>query len=888
MIKIRLFTKEGLTSGEFEELEYHKSIGEWAFDHYNNNITGFSIYKGLPNKSSDITFDADECCTFIDNQEYTVLETPTAALGVAGVVSIISAVISVAAIVYARRLAKNMPDNVVRNQESPNNSLSSRSNKARPLQRIPDIKGKVLSVPDVLTLTYTKYQNQQTKVEYGYYCVGRKQIDVQNIKDGDTRIKNIEGASAQVYYPFKSPNNTTTPDAQVGDYIDEPIASVYRSSEIDNVELPANDRVGNQPLVIDNGGVIPAPTGEIFGYITTIDIPNRTFILTLQKYGGVDWLSPDYYEGNTVYLTNYLVQELPTPSTIYDMSGSGLITKVDHVSGSDSYDITLKSIDITIPVFVGIMIGYVMPDAYSTTDFSTPYNQWYYMTKTEFNRGFVNIGAPNGLYYDSGTGSLGTVYVNFIIEVEGVDENGVPDGYPQYISDTLSGNSSITRGKTLSFDFTTPTSFRIRVKRTTEHWSEVSTQFSQDIFIEDIYGVEDLEVDNFGDVTTIQTKTIYNASSASLKERQLSCQATEMLYAYLGDSVFDTALTTNENAIQSFITDWIDPKMGNQSIDDLDPDELLALNDEILSYFGSDSTVRFDYTLDSTDITFMEYTQMLFDCINCHPYRDGSKMRVKFEKLELLPTTVFTHRSKKPDSEVYTRKLESSQLNDGVQLIYVDPIRNTSETIYLPDDRSSVKPRKIELPGMRDKDAAIIRAYREYNKLRLNKIGLELTTTGDARFLVPNDMVSVVKGTRTKTYDGEITSVGPDGKTLTLSNDVEFTGSGPWSMILKYNSSDIESIQCTAGTESNMVILDDLPSQTIITDVFNYQRRTEFSFGSDELLNTQKFLVKTISITDHHEIKLEMVNYDDGFYANDDYILTHPSFDTGFNFGFQS
>lgn len=867
MTKINLFIKENLISGDFEVIETPLSIGEWIVDNYNGKAIPYSVFSGIPSLDTDITKDIDLLVNGFG--EYTVLETPSATIGVAGWLAIISLVISVAAIALAPK--SKIPGTISRNQESPNNALGSRSNQARPLQRVPDIKGTVKSIPDIIMPTYFKYQDLRTRVEHGYYCAGRKQLQIESIKDGDTPISLIDGASAQVYYPNNSPNSGS-PDIQIGEFIDLPIYTPYRSNEVDGIALPAIDEVGATPIV-NNTTTTPTPPGDI---AFSMQILITGVELSMEYQGQTNWLSPDYYVGNSIILENFIVTVFPFgPSYDLDVSGTYEITEVNQIT-SDVYQIKFNG--ITPPG------GAVVPQLGCSvrTVYSTPYNEWYYMTRAEVEHGFVNISAPNGIYRDTGATWPLTLTIEFDIDVEPVDIDGNASGSITTYSSQLSGNSSIKRGITVEFDLPYSTRYRCRVRRTTSRFA-LSGTIVDDLKWEDLYGLDDVDLADFGNVTTIQTKTIATPFATSVKDRQLNCIATEMLYEYTGSGVFAGTLSANSSAVQSYISDFIDPQLGNRPIAELDADGLLTLESDIVAYFGGTEYAEFSFTLDSTDITFQEYTQMLFNCIYSVAYRDGSIVKAHFERSNTTPSMLFTHRSKIPGSETYSRNFNFSQLDDGVEFKWTNPDTNTQEVIYLPADRSSVKPKKFESAGFRNYNQAYKRALREYNKILHEKVHIDFEATAEARYIKPGDVISVVKGTRTNTADGEVLAVSVDGYTLTLSQDVTFVPLDTHSIILKRNDGTTESIICTAGAASNQVILSTLPTETIRTGI-DYQRRTEFSFGNDDRINAQLFIARTIDVSNQHTVQIKAVNYSSEYYADDGANLN--AFSSGFSSGF--
>ena len=868
MIKITLITKEGLSNCGSTAIDFDGSIGAFIVDNYYDKGIAYSVFKGIPSLDTDITTNFEELLA--DVGDYTVIEIPSASVPVGWMIAI-SLAVSVAMIALMPKV--KMPSNVVRQEESANNQLGARSNTARPLQRVPLIKGTVKSIPDVIMPPYRTYQDLQTKVEHGYYCVGEGNYTIASINDGDTSLSTIDGASAQIYGPYKSPNNSS-PDVQIGEFIDETIVAPYRISEADQIKLPYIDQIGKEPVVITAEYSPSNPPGTINGSL--YDRTATTFKLTFNKVGYIDWLSPDYYVGNIINLIDYSIND---GFIDYDISGTATITDIYHADGTPGYVLTVEPIDFSIPTSDGL----INPGSYSTTKFSTPYNQWFYMTRSECDRGFVNVNAPNGLYKDAGGATLETINVDFEIEVETVDESNSPNGDAQIISSSLSGNSQINRGITVNFTLPFQSRFRARVRRTTARYTSATARYEQDIVLEDVYGLLDIDTTDFGDVTTIQTKTIATSAAISVDNRELNCIATEQLYKYLGSGTFDDELSDNASAIQSYITDFMRPTMGGRQLDELDADQLLILESDILAYFGTYDHIQFNYTLDSSNITFQDYTQMLFNAIYSVAYRDGVQVKGVFEQPITIPSMLFTHRSKLPGSETYSRNFNLSQLNDGVEFVWIDPTTNTNETIYIPSDKSALNPKKIEMPGFRNEKQAQVRAYREYQRIVNEKITIDLSTTAEGRYCKPGNVISIVKGTRTNTTDGEVIGVSSDGLTLTLSQDVTFTPYDTHYILLKKLDGSVDSIGCVAGTDTNQVILARLPEESIILGL-DYQRGTEFSFGNEARNQAQLYIVREVEINDNFTCNIKATNYTDLFYLFDHQSLN--AFDDGFDVGF--
>ncbi len=832
MAKIKHFSKDGLLTGEYTEIETEGVFAEWLVENYQEG-DAFTVFKGEPCVENDITHNEAE---LLKDGCFVVTDTPSEPTTIAIVVSL---VISVAVVALAPK--PELPDNVSRNrqQESPNNQLGSRSNQARPLQRIPDIRGKLLSIPDVIVPPYSMYEDN-LEVEFGYYCVGRKQLKIESVRDGDTPIETITGSSALVYYPNKNPN-TNFPDVSIpaGSTFNREIFTPYRSNEVNGLVLNPDYENGllfsSEFIAVGNG-----PDNELRISL----FPDNEF--------------PEVYQVNEqVILSDFI---LVFSGGTFDASGTTTIKSIDP----DRQTITLQYSGPTT-------LGQVQSGASIVSAESLEYTDFFYMTREPARKALVNIIAPNGMYKDIGAADLLPVQVVFQIEFQEVDDNDNLIGPILTQQGIIGGNNQKLKGESIEYNFITqggkpgPIKFAARAKRVTPRDLTPNANVSDEIKFKDLYALAPLEPGhNFGDITTIQTKTTATPFATAVKNRELNLIATEMLYPYLGGGNFSGTLTENNNAIQSFITDSIDPVIGNRTLEEIDADGILALKGEIDSYFGNTSQTEFSYTFDSTDITYQDYAQTVFNAINCIAYREGSLIGARFEKPQAIPAMLFTHRSKLPNSETYTRNFNASTINDGVEFNYVDPDTNTTETIYL-NVGGSVNPKVFNIAGIRNLAQANIRAAREWNKIRYSKLSCEVSVTAEGRYVRPMDMVSIVKGTRINTFDGEVIAV--DGLELTLSQDVVFTPGDAHSIILKNNDGTTDGINCIEGSEPNIVILNSPPQQAIRTGIEG--RRTEFSFGNDAKQEAQQWIVQDIDLTDKLSVQLKAINYSDQYYIDD-------------------
>lgn len=244
--------------------------------HYKNDLLSFltSVYNVFPvnariyhkqvSELTDVTPRSDKEIDKLSELtgRFYVVEYPEDPVTV--VVAVVAVITAVASFIYA----SNIPTPTQRNtqSESPNNELSSRTNKPRIGSRIPDIFGTVRSTPDLLSVPYKVFENH-VEVEYAYMAISRGFLDIaaNDIKDDTTKIQDIVGSSVNIYGPNTSPNSGS-PQLIVGSLINEPLFITSRSNAVNGQELRAPNSasvIGNNDLKFLSNGTIVATTSNI-------------------------------------------------------------------------------------------------------------------------------------------------------------------------------------------------------------------------------------------------------------------------------------------------------------------------------------------------------------------------------------------------------------------------------------------------------------------------------------------------------------------------------------------------------------------------------------------------------------------------------------------------
>ncbi len=879
------------------------SLAQWLLDHYGATPTvRVQVYAGEPSAETEITNDIAALLK-ADAPAYTVLQSPGGFDPFTWFV--IALVVTVAVVVLMPK--PEMPGNINRTQSSPNNALGSRENKVRMLERVEDIYGTVKSIPSLMMPTYNKYISHK-KYEYGYYCISRGYCDVASIKDGDTLIADISGASAAVYHPFTSPNSGT-PVLQIGSAIIDDVITAARSIEVDGitlkalnqVQLPASDsyifaasglitQAAKNPnfnsvahtgdsITISMSAVAVAATGDI-----TANAAAKTFTCGISA-----GLFDAVLVGDTVTTTGF---GTPANNATWTVTA-----KTGYVITVSAAPVNETAIGVTVSVprnYSGTYTLTAVADGTATVSGSTwptsatvtcaiqiagvtEYSDWITLPDTDRTQVWCNVTAPNGMYKDSGGKSVATVA--FAVEIEKLDASTLlPLGVPvvETVTGSLSGSVTEERADTLEHATAWTGPARVRMRRTTDYDYAWSGTVMDEIKWADLYSITPVIVAHFGNKTTVHTITQATARATAVKTRQLNCIASRKLPTYNGSTFSATLdstglLTSGTLHPTSKLVDIIsavsvDPKIGARTLaDDIDMAQIWAVQQALDAW--SAVCGQFNYTFDSDNTSFEETLILIANAGFCIAYRQNGKIRLAFDKAQTASTALFTHRNKKPKSETITRSFASDSDYDGVQFTYVDPDTDTSETISLPLDASATKYKKFEIAGIRSYTQAWYRASREYAKLRGQRITLETTTTLDARSLLPNARIDVVDNTRFMSYDGEV--VGQSGLEITLSQDVVFTPSTAHSIVLMKRDGSLQSIACTAGTAANKVLLATAPAEAIVTTYGSAGVRTIFSFAADSARAAQSYLVQELDITDGQYCQIRAINYSADYFASD-------------------
>ena len=845
------------SNGNYRSATHYMSPMEFVVQHIPDGVP-FEIYRDAIGEDNRVTDDFE---ALKQPGDFHVVESPGGG-AIGGVLKVFTAVLNpiLKLLMPSQKVSTPGLDNS--QAASPNNSLTDRNNKPRPYERTYDICGTVQSIPSDLMTTYRLYNSAGTVIEYGFYDVGRDYLDtpVSGITDGDTLLADITGSSAAVYAPFTSPNNGAAPQTMVGDPITEKLWITSASNEIDGQTLRApND------LVTKVGSTTIASLSGTIGKLTDSTAPEFS-----------EFLSP----GDMAKFTN----------TTVDLPGSGTSTNLSGVYRV----LSVSEVDITVDVSGNLaawqaMAGVSYPLEEKDRDqtvgpvnvYEKSLTDWVTIDRIKCERVVANVSADNGLYKDKGNNSKRLASVTAELQYQALDDTGAPYGPIYTVQKTISGRAPDSTGMSIIGVLQTPSAVRVRMRRVSDLDLKFEGQVVDEIKYANLYGQSQDKTPHYGNRTTVHTARKQTARATVIKQPQLKMVVTEMVFKYLGNGVFDTVRTKNTQAVQSLIRLMRDPVVGNLNLSASTMDKLLATQQEVEDYFGSPVAGQFCYTFDKYTDTAQDIITTIAEAIFCTATRRGHEISLSLERPRLGPEMVFTHRSKSPEGEKWTRQFNDRNAYDSLKYSYIDPDTNIKETITIPEE-GGVKTDTYDSKGVRNYQQAYWHAWRRYQRNKLNKVSVEFTALEEGVLAVPGRPISVVKGSRVSPYDGYVVAV--DGLTLVLSQNVEFTPGENHSLILKKRDGGVQSVQVTPGHNDRTVIMVSAPQESIYTG--NSELKTEFSFGSDTRHAAQMVMVSTVEPSDDRTVRITGFNYDPDYYKYDGVAPFGRAFSAGFNNGF--
>lgn len=871
----------------------------------------------------DITFNVEK----LMNARNIIMQAPYAAAVAAWTVGEwILAAVAVGSFAYsyyaARQYDASAPDNQNRTQNSATNSFGSRTNEQAINSRIDDIWGTVHQhTPRLMSAPRIDYRNNVEIEKFAVY-VSMGKVAPSNVRDGDTSFERLTGGRFNLWWPGGNPNHATnrTPDYQIGGHINEPLVITQESRELQATELlPQNDlAIGGSPewiatstgdsllLELVNYNELNIDLREFFNVEDPVSLLNTSIaqsesVITLWRqfippnhpttsfdFTVLEWITDISGTFDITGVTERFMWLDVSNNSLPPFSNRPLIKSLWRCKKSS--DGQLMFVDNSL---INEYTWYEgsegnldhritnVTDLTLTPAVSTLFNEFIGVENEPFcNTLQYNFTARSG-FYKVVKGTDRNVSVNIEITIVEIDENGVPTGSEYVRNVTFSSNQDSLR-KQSAMSYNVPhlydRSLSI-VRRTTERDKDENVVNVDEVQFDKLYFLTNIPDQDYGDVTVAQVEIPYSISASGVKDRRLNLDVTRYITPYIGDGQFGPEAPIDTVA-ETVVAMSLDKYNGRLTLNDIDADLYLSVQQQLIEYYGNSDFVRIGYDFDSTTLRFQDEYLLLWNAVSCRGYAQNAKYKVYPDILRTDSSKQFTHRNKIPGTDTRSRSYKVQ--NDGIELTYRSNESGDFETIILHvNGVDSVNRIELELSGAVSEMQASVRAYRELNMLKYQRISVVFEGDGAARLTVPGERVDVVDNTRivkrpdnVNTYDvygGYVEEVSEDGYTVTLSEPVYFTDGETHSIRFSDSQGELmETITATVGSNEYEVVLSDLPSKPLYTG-YDMEKST-FTFAADMSRLALPMLIVDTESTERDELKtrqLSCINYSELYYQND-------------------
>lgn len=487
---------------------------------------------------------------------------------------------------------------------------------------------------------------------------------------------------------------------------------------------------------------------------------------------------------------------------------------------------------------------------------------WYSVDFAKATGILLNFVAPNGI-----TRGSEDKHVEVTVEYQQV-VNGSATG--PIFSETVMlhgiDGSRSQIAKTLRIDMPFTGAFRFRAKRITDNGDHADLSDDTKFYLAYAFYESDKLI--YDDVTLARVRTVATQQATGAQSREFNLIAHRKLYSYQsGEKSVDRIATSNFADIVCAMT--TDEKIGRRDINTLDVASLYAVADEINTYFGV--SIEFNYTFDDAKISYEEALATVANAVFCDARRESNQVFFVFEQPRDIPTLLFNHRNKKPESEKRSVSFGVNKDFDGVKIKWHNPADSWSETeIKLPND-NMINAKSLEISGITNEAQAKLLAYRALNKLKHKKRSVEFSAYHEADLVTRNDLILVADDTRPMLVSsGSV--IEQDGLYLTLSQPCVLDENETYVIHLQLPNRQVDVIQLSQGDHEREVLLARAPTSQLVVEYEGNISCSTYLVTTDTHSKRDLFLI-TEKSGGGGESSITAINYTDQYYLNDkDYV----------------
>lgn len=732
--------------------------------------------------------------------------------GVDPVTALIVAGVALAASVVAISLAPtpNVPNDLGKRSESPNNQLNASTNAFRPRQAIPNISGQVVSYPDFVQNSYYIYENNLKKfVEV--FCVGEGYHTVEEVKDGETLFDDITGSTYTVYQP-----NETLPQ----------LADVRVSNNVDGQEI------------------IPPDSPEITATISGGDFFSASNEISTGGTNLIDEIQLEVGDSIEVDL-DYTVTGTGTQNF------SGIFEVLAISSGG-----TLIEIDGTVPndAELGSVSGTILNRDAGRVE------NWQVLAGDAITEVRYFVIMPQGIRAEDGT----SLTIDFTLRVEELDANGDPTGIVTTQSESISGKTLDPQYRTFYVTGLTPSRYRAQIIRQTP----VQPEGAQDLVKWERLESVTYYTPNFGEVTTIITNRRATTQPTSGRQSKTNALVTREL------PIFDPATGTfgaraPTRSFAQYVM-YLHNTVAGIPLDNIAYKELFAIEDSL----SDPQLGYFDFTFDSSDVSLQQRIESACNAARVKTYMVGNVRRFVREEAKQVVEAQFTRRNVAPDSAAQRFNTFRDNDFDSVELKYVDPVTNSEAYVRrrIASDGSieeglGTRVRDLEPAGVRNELQATDRANLEIRRLRYQRYSMRDTALMDALNVGVGSRIRWADINDAEVFHGEV--LAQSGAVFTTSE--KFTpeaGKTYYVYLTNDDGSVTDSVVATARADGNEFGFEATSITAYIADGYERQMGSTYIIATDTQL-TDFILTRRGRPNERGEVEIEASVYNELMFEKD-------------------
>ncbi|QCJ70843.1 phage tail protein [Providencia heimbachae] len=621
-------------------------------------------------------------------------------------------------------------------KDSPNNRLTAQTNIARAYQARPRICGQVRAFPDLIQQSMFEYSgNLKTVTEL--MCLGVGRFKTESVRFAESDFTAMAGASYKIYQP-----NEVIPLINEG----------FEFPDIDGQELPGPNESKDIPQQTATANEVVS--GEIKGGEAAIKIVKQDefeYFFELTKPRSISMtvnVSYDTPQGNVTKDVKIGAQLVD----VKESDGGSLISPVEY------YEFFFTNLS-------GTELAQLPPNAVvNTTKFVLYDNQ--FLTVGPF---FAPVDGDQLWVHTQGQLGGGN-YCNARVEIWKVDVDNVEIAgtRQQFTTGLRETNGSRVYYKTDKVDLIAGRGrYAIQLTR-------LENSNDQSIMkLENAHMVRVRKDVVFESDTIISVSVRATEAPTGARERKYNVLSTSMLISYdRASKQVDYTLRPSRSFADNVLHTWLID--AGESERNIDIDGLYRIYDSLpdvrLGYF--------DYTFDDEDISLGQRIETICNAARVTAYFDNAVLTFSREQSSEFPMTTFNRSNITGNDMKISYDMSMPSGYDGIELEYVEPVRNKKDYIRFRVDESGITeglsrtPNKIVLQGCRNRYQAMDRALLEANRLIHQRTSISLTTLADGGNVYPSDMVFIADTYDSNQQAGYITE--RNGEVFTTSEKIKF------------------------------------------------------------------------------------------------------------------